>query len=95
MLTGIAYCMKCQGRMYQISSGRWKDGKRKEYHYYRCHGTEKQASTCRNMYPVAKAEAAIDHGSLTTGGPGRPGAGLSSAGRLTRGRARRRPVGSG
>lgn len=57
MLTNIAVCAKCDGPMYKISSGRWSNGQRKDYRYYRCHGTPKNRSTCGNMIAMAELEA--------------------------------------
>jgi DNA invertase Pin-like site-specific DNA recombinase len=52
LLTGILFCGKCQGPMYRIKS----TVKGKTYLYYRCHGNERNPSTCRLMVPLDWAD---------------------------------------
>jgi DNA invertase Pin-like site-specific DNA recombinase len=50
-LTGVVACAKCQGPMYLINKRR----------YFRCHGSDRQPSTCRNMIPVTELEDFVNH----------------------------------
>lgn len=65
LLTGIAVCAKCGGPMYRIMGGA-KGGQR--YPYYRCHGNEREPSTCRNMVPLAELDAWVDARMRADGG---------------------------
>jgi site-specific DNA recombinase len=56
MLTGVAVCAKCGGPMYRIYTGKAPN----RLAYYRCHGTDQDPSTCRNMVPVAELDAWVD-----------------------------------
>jgi len=61
MLTGILRCGYCRGPMYRIRltpSKRNPNGK--VYTYYRCHGNERAASTCRFMIPLEDAERKVE-----------------------------------
>jgi site-specific DNA recombinase len=61
MLTGIAVCRTCGGPMYRVSPGRKrKDGSEYRKDYYRCHGTERAPSKCRNMVPMEIVEAEVE-----------------------------------
>ena len=61
MLTGIAVCGKCGGPMYRVNSRTTrKDGSKYDQIYYRCHGTAKDASTCRNMVRTDALEGWLD-----------------------------------
>jgi site-specific DNA recombinase len=61
LLTGIAVCKICGGVMYRIRPGRRrKDGTEYRKSYYRCHGSERNPSKCRNMVPVEIVEAEVD-----------------------------------
>lgn len=57
LLTGIAVCAKCGGPMYRIWSG---SGNQARTAYYRCHGTDRQPSKCRNMVRVSELDAWTD-----------------------------------
>jgi hypothetical protein len=49
MLAGTLFCHWCNGPMYRMNSrGKF---------WYRCHGTARQPSTCRNMIPVDDMDA--------------------------------------
>ena len=61
MLTGVAVCGHCGSPMYRVaSSGRRKDGSKNTNLYYRCHGTSRDRSDCRNMVPLAELDAWVD-----------------------------------
>lgn len=56
MLTGVAVCGLCQGPMYRLAS----TAKGKKYTYYRCHGTERNPSRCKNMIRLEDLDARVD-----------------------------------
>jgi site-specific DNA recombinase len=61
LLTGVAVCAKCGGPMYRLNGGNTrKDGTRVPIWYYRCSGTTKVPSRCRNMFPLEELEARLD-----------------------------------
>jgi hypothetical protein len=61
MLTGIAVCVACGGPMYFLNSGnRRQDGTKVDHKYYRCAGTPKEHSKCRNLYPAEELEERVD-----------------------------------
>ena len=53
LLAGVIFCALCERPMYRHAV--WSRGRR--YEYYRCNGTAREPSTCRNMIPVADADA--------------------------------------
>lgn len=55
LLTGVAVCGLCQGPMYRLTS----KVKGKVYTYYRCHGTDRNPSQCRNMIRLADLDAQV------------------------------------
>jgi site-specific DNA recombinase len=59
LLTNILLCGKCGGVMYLRSSTSTtrKSGKRYVYQYYRCHGTAREPSACKNMIPLPDIES--------------------------------------
>jgi site-specific DNA recombinase len=58
MLTGVAVCGVCGSPMYRVaSSTRRKDGSKNTNVYYRCHGTSRDRSQCRNMIRLAELDA--------------------------------------
>jgi site-specific DNA recombinase len=60
MLTGVIYCAKCGGVMHRRRSvTKRKDGSRYVYEGYRCDGTPRQPSTCRNMIPQSDADSRV------------------------------------
>lgn len=57
-LTGTAECGHCEGPMYRLTSTRkHPNGKTYVTVYYRCHGTSRKPSKCRNMAKMADVEA--------------------------------------
>jgi hypothetical protein len=61
-LTHAVICDLCDRPMLHHKT--WnlrKDGTRSYNHYYRCKGTDVEASTCRNMIPQAELEDWADH----------------------------------
>jgi DNA invertase Pin-like site-specific DNA recombinase len=56
LLTGIAVCGLCDGPMYRLAS----TAKGKKYTYYRCHGTERNPSRCRNMVRLETLDAQVE-----------------------------------
>jgi DNA invertase Pin-like site-specific DNA recombinase len=58
LLSGVVFCDKCGGIMHRrrIYNVR-KDGSRQYNVYYRCDGPVRKWSTCKNMIPLAAAEA--------------------------------------
>jgi len=61
LLTGVAVCGHCGSPMYRVSSSaRRKDGSRNTNVYYRCHGTSRDRSECRNMVPLAELDAWVN-----------------------------------
>jgi site-specific DNA recombinase len=56
LLTSIAVCAKCGGPMYRIYGG--KEPNRTAS--YRCHGTDRDPSSCRNMVPLAELDSWVD-----------------------------------
>jgi DNA invertase Pin-like site-specific DNA recombinase len=61
LLAGVIFCDKCKGimhrrRVYNVR----KDGSRQYNEYYRCDGTGRQPSTCRNLIPLADAHGKLD-----------------------------------
>jgi DNA invertase Pin-like site-specific DNA recombinase len=63
MLTGVLYCALCGRIMHrrEVTSKR-KGGGRYVWHGYRCDGTAKDPSTCRNMIPRAEVEDWVNEG---------------------------------
>jgi DNA invertase Pin-like site-specific DNA recombinase len=50
MLTNVIVCARCDGPMYRHNITRThKDGSKRVYRYYRCHGSERSPSRCGNM----------------------------------------------
>lgn len=68
LLTGVLYCSKCSGVMYRRQSVKQKrkDGTRPVHEYYRCDGTAREPSKCRNMIRRAELDAHVDW--MMTGG---------------------------
>jgi DNA invertase Pin-like site-specific DNA recombinase len=62
LLTGIAVCGKCGGPMYRLIT----KPKGRRYDYYRCHGTERNPSTCRNMIRLEQLDAKVERYMTTT-----------------------------
>lgn len=61
MLTGVAMCGLCGGPMYRYAAyTRLADGTRRQYLYYRCHGTDREPSTCTNSYPLELLEQRVN-----------------------------------
>ena len=61
MLTGVIFCDRCKGPMYRTRSKRKrKDGTLREWFYYRCGGTDRRRSDCRNMVRVEDVDAWVD-----------------------------------
>jgi hypothetical protein len=52
LLTGILFCGYCKGPMYRLKT----TVKGKAYLYYRCHGNERNPSTCKLMIPLDEAD---------------------------------------
>ena len=57
---GIIYCAKCGRIMHrrQVFNVR-KDGSRQYNEYYRCDGTSREPSTCRNLVPMTDLDEAV------------------------------------
>jgi site-specific DNA recombinase len=69
LLTGVAVCAICGGPMYRVAcSGRRKDGSKNTNLYYRCHGSSRDRSTCRNLVPLAELDSWVDQQVRTNGG---------------------------
>jgi site-specific DNA recombinase len=62
LLTGIAVCGHCDGPMYRLAS----TVKGAKYTYYRCHGTDRAPSTCRNMIRLELLDAKVDDRIMNT-----------------------------
>lgn len=61
MLTGVAVCASCGGPMYRFrAKTKRKDGTSNINTYYRCKGTDRNPSRCRNMVPLADLDAWVD-----------------------------------
>jgi DNA invertase Pin-like site-specific DNA recombinase len=60
LLTGIIYCANCQGIMHQkrCYTAR-KDGSKRYHEYYRCDGSPREPSTCKNMIRMDEADARV------------------------------------
>lgn len=60
LLAGIIYCASCQGIMHRkpVYTVR-KDGSKKYNVYYRCGGTPRDPSTCKNMFSLAEADESV------------------------------------
>jgi DNA invertase Pin-like site-specific DNA recombinase len=56
LLTGIAVCGLCDGPMYRLAN----TAKGKKYTYYRCHGTERNPSKCRNMIRLEELDGQVE-----------------------------------
>jgi site-specific DNA recombinase len=68
MLTGVIFCEHCGAPMYRTKSKqRHKDGTVRVWFYYRCNGTDRRASTCKNMVPLEEADAWVN--TMFTEGP--------------------------
>lgn len=69
MLVGVLFCENCQGAMYHMSqTQKKKSGKQYEYKYYRCHGTQRDPSKCRNMIHANVVEQAVNDSFIETFG---------------------------
>jgi site-specific DNA recombinase len=69
MLTGVIFCEHCGGPMYRTKSKRRRqDGTLREWFYYRCGGTDRRRSACRNMVPLEEADSWVNN-LFTEGGP--------------------------
>jgi DNA invertase Pin-like site-specific DNA recombinase len=66
LLTGVIFCAKCKGIMHRrrVFNLR-KDGTRQYNAYYRCDGTVRKHSTCKNMIPLADVDARIEEELMT------------------------------
>lgn len=62
LLTGVAVCAVCGGPMYRLVTR----PKGHRYDYYRCHGTGRNPSTCRNMVRVETLDAKVEKYMITT-----------------------------
>lgn len=61
MLTGIIHCSKCKRIMHRRRSvTKRKDGTEYVFEGYRCDGTPREPSTCKNMIPVAEYDARVN-----------------------------------
>lgn len=61
MLTGVIFCDKCKRVMHRRRSvTRRKDGSAYIYEAYRCDGTPREPSTCRNMVPLADVHSVVN-----------------------------------
>ena len=61
LLTGVAVCAGCGGPMYRIKCTTAKrDGTKSAYLYYRCHGTARKPSQCRNMVRLDDLDQWLD-----------------------------------
>jgi site-specific DNA recombinase len=61
LLTGVLFCPKCDGPMYRLTSTRkHPNGNTYTTVYYRCHGTGRAPSKCRNMVKMDDVEAKVD-----------------------------------
>lgn len=60
LLSGIIHCAKCQRPMshHKVYNKR-VSGERVYHHYYRCHGTAREPSACRNMVRTEQADANV------------------------------------
>lgn len=57
LLTGILFCAKCDSPMYRLTSTRQHpNGNTYVTTYYRCHGTSRNPSKCRNMAQMKAIE---------------------------------------
>jgi hypothetical protein len=57
LLTGLIVCHNCGGPMYRIASGTKRaDGTVNYCEYYRCKGSDRAPSSCRNSVPVGDIE---------------------------------------
>jgi site-specific DNA recombinase len=66
LLTGILVCPKCGGPMYRFTSTRkHPNGNTYVTAYYRCHGTPRKPSKCRNMPKMTDVEAKVTEYILT------------------------------
>lgn len=66
LLTGILVCAKCGGPMYKFTSTRnHPNGRTYVTAYYRCNGTGRKPSKCRNMAQMTDIEAAVTEYILT------------------------------
>jgi DNA invertase Pin-like site-specific DNA recombinase len=62
-LTDVLYCLKCERIMHArriAASSPRKDGTRRIWVGYRCDGTAKEPSTCKNMIPADDIESWVD-----------------------------------
>jgi DNA invertase Pin-like site-specific DNA recombinase len=65
MLAGVVYCLKCNGVMHRRRVyNKRKDGSRQYNNYYRCDGTVRHHSTCKNMIPEAQLDAEVSDAML-------------------------------
>ncbi len=57
MLTNVIVCARCDGPMYRHNITRThKDGSKRVYRYYRCHGNERNPSKCINMVSLTRLD---------------------------------------
>lgn len=66
LLAGLLYCPRCGGKMYRLETHPPK-GKGRAYVYYRCKGTARQPSRCRNMVSLADVDAEVNAAVLANG----------------------------
>jgi site-specific DNA recombinase len=60
LLSGVIYCAKCGRKMSHNKTGdKLKNGQKVYRYYYRCYGTIREPSTCKNMIPRDKADEAM------------------------------------
>jgi Recombinase zinc beta ribbon domain/Recombinase len=68
LLTSVIFCDRCKGAMYRTKSRKKrKDGTVREWFYYRCGGTDRRRSDCRNMVSVEDADAWVHSWFTETG----------------------------
>ena len=61
LLSGIAACPDCGRNMgYHVSRRKRADGSVRQLDYYRCHGDDRNRSTCRNMVRADWLESQVD-----------------------------------
>jgi Recombinase zinc beta ribbon domain/Recombinase len=58
---GVLFCAKCGRAMHRrrVFNTR-KDGSRQYNEYYRCDGTAREPSTCKNMMPMVELDATVE-----------------------------------
>jgi Recombinase/Recombinase zinc beta ribbon domain len=55
VLTSVLFCGQCKGPMYRLKT----TARGKAYLYYRCHGNERNPSTCKLMVPLDAVEREV------------------------------------